>query len=174
MRKWIMIAFVAAIVVYGFCGCGGEPFVTSYGLVDPPTESGEAAEAQVVVPREGGEASAPAPDAAPDALGGQDAGMGHDAADEILVESSLVEAEASLPEAAPCYPQDCAEQGAVCGAIPDGCGGTYECGPCLSAGTPNCHVTTCETAPCTPSSCGDRCGSQSDGCGNVLTCAACP
>ncbi|MBI2394510.1 MAG: SUMF1/EgtB/PvdO family nonheme iron enzyme [Deltaproteobacteria bacterium] len=71
----------------------------------------------------------------------------------------------------PCRPRSCAEVGAECGAISDGCGGTLACGTCqepatCGTGGPNkcgCSATTCASAAAT-------CGQKLDGCGGVLSC----
>ncbi|WP_437931580.1 calcium-binding EGF-like domain-containing protein [Sorangium sp. So ce291] len=43
-----------------------------------------------------------------------------------------------------CVPTTCAAQGATCGAIPDGCGETLDCGSCAAG-------STCEDGTCQPS-----------------------
>ena len=76
-----------------------------------------------------------------------------------------------------CAATTCEAAGADCGTIPDGCGGTLECGSCMppatcgGGGTPNvcggaCQPTTCATE-------GKNCGSIPDGCGGMLTCGSC-
>ncbi|WP_437331276.1 hypothetical protein [Sorangium sp. So ce394] len=48
-----------------------------------------------------------------------------------------------------CVPTTCAAQGATCGSIADGCGGTLDCGSCGSGFT--CESGTCQpTAPACP------------------------
>ncbi|HTN92679.1 MAG TPA: calcium-binding EGF-like domain-containing protein [Sorangium sp.] len=47
-------------------------------------------------------------------------------------------------ETAACVPTTCAAQGATCGTIPDGCGGTLTCGSCAAG-------STCEDGTCQPS-----------------------
>lgn len=54
-----------------------------------------------------------------------------------------------------CIPNTC---GTSCGLIPDGCGGTLNCGP---------PPTTCAAQ-------GAQCGSISNGCGGTLSCGVCP
>ena len=78
-----------------------------------------------------------------------------------------------------CTARTCAQQGADCGTVPDGCGGTVNCAPC-PAGT-TCGgggvAYKCGVSACTPSTCAAQsiqCGLTGDGCGNVLTCPACP
>jgi len=55
-----------------------------------------------------------------------------------------------------CAPTTCAAQGATCGTISDGCGGTVSCGTCT-----------------TPNTQGAQCGSVPDGCGGTLYCGTC-
>lgn len=62
-----------------------------------------------------------------------------------------------------CQPATCAAQGKTCGTVPDGCGGTLDCGAC-----------TGDT--CTPTTCAEQkkdCGTLSDGCGAMLDCGTC-
>jgi hypothetical protein len=76
-----------------------------------------------------------------------------------------------------CVPVRCADVGAVCGAITDGCGGTLSCGDCSAGqtcggGGPN----RCGTGACAPQTCaqvGASCGQFSDGCAGVLDCGPC-
>jgi hypothetical protein len=70
----------------------------------------------------------------------------------------------------------CPDHNADCGTIPDGCGGTINCGGCSlpqfcgGSGWPNicggCMPTTCAAQ-------GKNCGTISDGCGGKLTCGSC-
>jgi hypothetical protein len=73
----------------------------------------------------------------------------------------------------PCVPVSCRGAGKDCGQIPDGCGGTLECGPCGGGNT-----SEPEPPPvCIPDSCGARgaqCGDYPDGCGGTLHCGTCP
>lgn len=90
MMKWIWVAIVAAVVIYGFCGCGGEPFVTSYGLVDP-VESGAQFEAQAAT-RDSG---------VPTGLGvvqGIDARQDESSTDAAWIDANTSEWEAGEPE----------------------------------------------------------------------------
>jgi hypothetical protein len=95
---------------------------------------------------------------------------------------------ATAPDAGQvCTPTTCAQRGATCGVIPDGCGGVLDCGACPApdtcggGGTANVCGTPA-TAPdagqmCTPATCAQRgatCGAIQDGCGGVLECGACP
>jgi hypothetical protein len=73
----------------------------------------------------------------------------------------------------------CADVGANCGMIGDGCGNQLDCGTtcqagetCGGAGQPN----VCGKPPCTPTTCaalGFNCGPAGDGCGNQLDCGTC-
>jgi hypothetical protein len=74
-----------------------------------------------------------------------------------------------------CIATDCAILGANCGTLPDGCGGTLNCGTCTlpqtcgGGGTPN-------VCGCTPTTCalvGANCGTIADGCGGTLDCGTC-
>jgi hypothetical protein len=47
-----------------------------------------------------------------------------------------------------CVPTNCAAQGATCGAIPDGCGETLDCGSCASGSA--CEEGTCVAATACP------------------------
>ena len=78
-----------------------------------------------------------------------------------------------------CTARTCAQQGADCGTVPDGCGGTVNCAPCAPPAT--CGgggvAYKCGISSCAPTSCqaqGIQCGQAGDGCGNVITCPACP
>ncbi len=76
-----------------------------------------------------------------------------------------------------CVPKTCAELGANCGSVGDGCGTLIECGACIDGQTcgaagPN----VCGVGTCTPKDCatqGFTCGQQGDTCGNALTCGEC-
>ncbi|APR86170.1 Tryptophan synthase alpha chain [Minicystis rosea] len=85
----------------------------------------------------------------------------------------------NIPDSGTCKDMvTCADVGANCGAIADGCGGILQCGDCVSpetcggAGKPN----VCGTFVCTPTTCaqaGADCGPIGDGCGGVLDCGTC-
>lgn len=65
----------------------------------------------------------------------------------------------------PCVPTTCEALGAICGTLPNGCGGNLQCGPCDD-----------DPPPCTPRTCaqlGIVCGTASDGCGGTASCGAC-
>jgi len=76
-----------------------------------------------------------------------------------------------------CRPVSCADAGANCGTIADGCGGTVACGDCgtfaiCGGAGPN----RCGDAACVPRSCAEQgalCGQISDGCSAVLDCGQC-
>lgn len=57
-----------------------------------------------------------------------------------------------------CEPKSCADVGAVCGTIDDGCGGTVQCGACGDGKT--CNQGQCETRAIQPV--GAACGSDAD------------
>ncbi len=77
--------------------------------------------------------------------------------------------------ASSCTKTTCADQGAQCGQISDGCGGLLVCGGCTApqtcggGGTPN----VCGCSPTTCAAQGKDCGNLQDGCGNMLVCGAC-
>lgn len=76
-----------------------------------------------------------------------------------------------------CEPITCADAGANCGTIPDGCGGKIACGTCAAGekcggGGPN----VCGTGECFPKTCaqvGASCGFASDMCSEALDCGGC-
>jgi hypothetical protein len=81
-----------------------------------------------------------------------------------------------------CGVATCASQGATCGKVGDGCGGTLECGSCSgddTCGGGGTYFQCGHGGPaCTPRSCtnaGAECGVVSDGCGGVTEdCGTCP
>jgi hypothetical protein len=81
--------------------------------------------------------------------------------------------EAQPPPA--CTPLTCADHGAACGPVPNGCGGTIaSCGTCPAGKV--CTGGQCSGSTCAPATCallGKDCGSWSDGCGGVLACGSC-
>lgn len=82
---------------------------------------------------------------------------------------------APLDVVTPCQPATCAERGAACGAVEDGCGGVLECGGCPegSGCGINANANQCGLL-CRPASCeAGACGMQGDGCGGVITCGTC-
>ena len=74
-----------------------------------------------------------------------------------------------------CAPIGCADVGAVCGAITDGCGGTVACGSCPSGeACGGGGANRCGTSACVPQTCAElTCGQHSDGCAGVVDCGAC-
>ncbi len=77
-----------------------------------------------------------------------------------------------------CTPTTCSAQGAQCGSISDGCGGTLNCGTC--SGSNSCGgggtANVCGSPACTPTTCaaqGANCGNLPDGCGGTLNCGTC-
>ncbi len=87
---------------------------------------------------------------------------------------------APKPDAkAACTPLTCAGAGKNCGAMPDGCGQTVQCGASCPTGQ-TCGgggvANVCATGTCTAkTSCdpGKNCGSISDGCSDVISCGLC-
>ncbi len=89
----------------------------------------------------------------------------------------------ALGDGGTCVKRTCAEQGANCGPVGDGCGGTVECGTCTNPGeicggtTPSvCGSPFGDSAGCTPRTCADvgaNCGPIGDGCGGLLECGTC-
>ena len=74
----------------------------------------------------------------------------------------------SPPGGGECTPRSCPADG--CGVVPDGCGGTLDCG-CPDGRA--CVGGECVAPGCVPTSCereGVVCSTISDGCGHVLTC----
>ena len=74
-----------------------------------------------------------------------------------------------------CVPKTCADQGATCGEIGDGCGSNVlSCGTCPAGQM--CIGGRCSSNGCTPLTCADQgfvCGMQGDGCGNTIDCGSC-
>lgn len=60
-----------------------------------------------------------------------------------------------------CTPETECRAGA-CGLQPDGCGGTFDCGPCV----PTCVPLSCEEVDA-------ECGAIGDGCGDIVDCGTC-
>jgi hypothetical protein len=95
---------------------------------------------------------------------------------QLVVESAPPEVDAA-PEASPCTPTTCAAVGAVCGGIPDGCGGSLYCGVCPEMLCGGGGANQCGSYSCTPKTCADvgaTCGIVSDGCSQVIHCGICP
>src|SRR5262245_51169616 len=69
----------------------------------------------------------------------------------------------------------CAAQGATCGTIPNGCGGTLTCGVCTAPQTCG-GGGVANSCGCTPTTCaaqGKNCGTIPNGCGGTLACGVC-
>ncbi|AKU98195.1 Tryptophan synthase alpha chain [Labilithrix luteola] len=92
----------------------------------------------------------------------------------------LIGDDASTDPTGTCKPKTCADLGANCGPIGDGCGNVVQCGACSGAdetcgggGTPS----VCGKPPCTKLTCADlgaNCGAAGDGCGGVIpSCGTC-
>lgn len=79
-------------------------------------------------------------------------------------------------EAAACSPITCAAIGAICGTIPDGCGGIARCGSCVEMICGGGGTNRCGFYDCTPKTCADlgvTCGIVSDGCTQAIDCGEC-
>ncbi len=78
-----------------------------------------------------------------------------------------------------CHPRTCADVGAECGLIADGCGDIVDCGDCPSpqiCGADPDRPNEC-ALPCEPLTCeehGAECGEVDDGCGEIIDCGECP
>jgi hypothetical protein len=78
-----------------------------------------------------------------------------------------------------CTPRTCAQAGANCGPVADGCGGLLQCGACMAGQT--CGgggiASVCGGSMCVPETCMSQqlmCGLAGDGCGNEIFCGNCP
>ena len=90
------------------------------------------------------------------------------------------------PNQCGCTPKACADLGAECGTVLDGCGGVLSCGTdcsehghghnasvCIGSGPTQCSE---EAHGCAARTCADlaaACGLASDGCGHVIDCGPC-
>ncbi|MGZ6067457.1 MAG: hypothetical protein ACXWVM_33965 [Polyangiales bacterium] len=93
--------------------------------------------------------------------------------------ASCVSGDVPPPPPPTCTPKTCADTGAKCGQMADGCGGlTASCGTCPAgttcggSGTPG----VCGGPTCTPKTCTDfgyTCGLAGDGCGGTIDCGTC-
>ena len=76
-----------------------------------------------------------------------------------------------------CTPTTCGAQGANCGTLPDGCGGTLDCGSCTGTdtcgggGTPNVCGCTDDGMTCINN--GQICGPAINNCGHSISCGTC-
>jgi hypothetical protein len=91
-------------------------------------------------------------------------------------DSGAVDGASSLDgavDAGSCVPRTCAQAGASCGTIADGCGGGVSCGDCppgLSCNGQN----QCVCVPATTCPPGQTAGTAPDGCGGMILCGVCP
>jgi hypothetical protein len=94
-----------------------------------------------------------------------DPGVGTpDAATTVMADAQ------KLQDGTVCGPQTCAGQGAQCGSISDGCGGTLDCGLCDWDESCTNHVCVCEPY-CGSHQCGsDGCGGSCGTCGTNESC----
>lgn len=68
----------------------------------------------------------------------------------------------------------CADVGAQCGDVKDGCGGTLDCGQCQLPSA--CTNGQCVNPNCNPKTCAQlatECGKAPTGCGDVIDCGSC-
>src|SRR5882724_1506064 len=87
------------------------------------------------------------------------------------------EADSSTRDSGACTAQTCAELGAECGKVSNGCGDRIDCGSCETGVCGGSGPNKCGTDPCSPRSCADigaSCGEISDGCGGTVQCGHCP
>ncbi|MDY7229329.1 hypothetical protein [Hyalangium rubrum] len=81
------------------------------------------------------------------------------------------------PRSETCTPVSCEDRGANCGTLPDGCGGTLNCGGCADGQSCGLHQpNVCGTQACAPRTCqeaGAFCGAIEDGCGGTIQCGTC-
>ncbi len=91
-----------------------------------------------------------------------------------------IELDGGLGDGSSCTKRTCAEAGADCGPVADGCGGLIECGTCTapaSCGGGGIASKCGGTTGCVPKTCTDlgaKCGPQGDGCGKAIDCGTCP
>ena len=96
----------------------------------------------------------------------------------LLFDLAACVSDSGIPEPAECDPRGCADVGATCGTISDGCGDTVECGSCPpgevcgGGGTPNVCSGGCQPLTCAEHDA--ECGIVDDGCGSTLDCGDCP
>ena len=71
-----------------------------------------------------------------------------------------------------CSQQSCAQKGAACGPIDDGCGNIVLCGSCAAGQFCNAGACACNTlTSCAAAN--KTCGTIPDGCGGTLSCGTC-
>jgi hypothetical protein len=80
--------------------------------------------------------------------------------------------------ACPCVPLKCSDVDGACGAMPDTCGNTVQCGDCgqgLACGGGGLPNICGDPGDCKPLACEpNACGPSTDSCGNARTCPDCP
>jgi hypothetical protein len=89
---------------------------------------------------------------------------------------------ALAPDGGLCTPKTCADVGANCGAVSNGCGGLLQCGTCDAGAScgigdaANVCAVGVPDAACPAQSCAQQgifCGMAGDGCGNAIDCGPC-
>jgi MYXO-CTERM domain-containing protein len=70
-----------------------------------------------------------------------------------------------------CTPITTCPAGDNCGTVPNGCGGTVNCGTCTAPQT--CTGNVCGCTPITTCPAGDNCGTVPNGCGGTVNCGTC-
>jgi hypothetical protein len=99
------------------------------------------------------------------------------AANDAAPEEAAVANDSPSEDAAAgtCVPLTCAELGAACGKVLDGCGGVLNCGGCETGacgeGGPNKCGEPCVKRTCDPTQ--GRCETIADGCGGMISCGNC-
>lgn len=80
-----------------------------------------------------------------------------------------------------CQAKTCAQLGAQCGQVPDGCGNLLTCNNCPNGQTcggggvaNQCGAPSCTAKACPANYPAGTCGQQSNGCGGMTNCPACP
>ena len=91
--------------------------------------------------------------------------------DDRSVSGGMLNLAAALSQTPSCPPTTCAEVGANCGTIDDGCGAQASCGAC--GGNDVCQDNVCVCQPTTCAAEGAECGVIDDGCGVSLDCGGC-
>lgn len=72
-----------------------------------------------------------------------------------------------------CEPATCADLGAECGTVEDGCGATLDCGACEAPESCGGEDHPCDCMPATCEELAAECGPVADGCGGALDCGGC-
>ncbi len=95
----------------------------------------------------------------------------------MLFDLSACVSTGTPPTPPSCTAKTCAQLGANCGAVADGCGGLLTCGTCAApnscggGGISNQCGTQCKRTTCGAQ--GANCGIIADGCGGTLDCGTC-